>query len=181
MKAYKGFNKDMTCRDFQYEESKEYTTDEAKLCESGFHACEYPLDCFGYYAPGESVYHEVELDDVSDERESGYTKVCAKRIKIGAAIDIKGLIKAAFEYTAERCINHEIGGDGSALTGGYRSALRGGADSKFRGGKWTVFAAEIWDGLTLKGVITAVVDGETIRPDTWYTVKDGKFAEVENE
>ena len=59
MKGYKGFNKDMTCRDFQYEEGKEYTTDNAKLCESGFHACEYPLDCFRYYAPGESVYHSA--------------------------------------------------------------------------------------------------------------------------
>ena len=101
MKAYKGFNKDMTCRDFQYEEGKEYVTTEAKLCNSGFHACEYPLDCFSYYAPGASVYHEVELNDVSDERESDDTKICAKRIKIGAALDIKGLIKAAFEYTED--------------------------------------------------------------------------------
>ena len=53
MKAYKGFTKDMTCRGFQYEEGKEYVTTEANLCNSGFHACEYPLDCFSYYAPGE--------------------------------------------------------------------------------------------------------------------------------
>ena len=61
MKAYKGFNPDMTCRGFQYEEDKEYTHDgEVKCCEGGFHACEYPLDCFDYYAPADSVYHEVE-------------------------------------------------------------------------------------------------------------------------
>ena len=196
MKAYKGFNKDMTCRDFQYEEGKEYTTDEARLCNSGFHACEYPLDCFGYYAPGESVYHEVDLDDVSDEREND-TKVCAKKIKIGAALDVKGLIKAAFEYTSERCTNHDMGGDWSALTGGNKSALtggnmsaltggdwsalRGGENSRFRGGKWTVFACEVWKNFELVDVITAVVDGKKIKADTWYEVKGGKFVEVENE
>ena len=65
-KFYKGFNEDLTCRGFQYEEGKTYETDEAKLCSKGFHACENPLDCFGYYAPGESVYHEVEIEDNGD-------------------------------------------------------------------------------------------------------------------
>lgn len=68
MKAYKGFNKDMTCRGFQFEEGKTYHEKYADLCQSGFHACENPLDCFEYYAPGQSVYHEVELEDVSDQR-----------------------------------------------------------------------------------------------------------------
>ena len=77
MKAYKGFNKDMTCRGFKFEEGKEYHEDSAVLCDCGFHACEAPLDCFGYYSPAESVYHEVELDEVSDERESD-SKICGK-------------------------------------------------------------------------------------------------------
>lgn len=47
MKAFKGFNKDLTCRGFQYEEGKEFHTEKAECCEEGFHACEYPLDCFG--------------------------------------------------------------------------------------------------------------------------------------
>lgn len=74
IKAYKGFNKDMTCRGFQYEEGKEYETEMAKCCESGFHACEYPLDCFDYYSPNESVYHEVELDGNTDSC-GGDTKI----------------------------------------------------------------------------------------------------------
>lgn len=60
MKAFKGFNKDLTCRGFQYEEGKEFHTEKAECCEEGFHACEYPLDCFGYYSPAQSVFHEVE-------------------------------------------------------------------------------------------------------------------------
>ena len=102
MKAYKGFNKDMTCRGFQFKEGETYTEDKAELCKSGFHACERPLDVFNYYAPGESVYHEVELDGVSEKRD-GDTKVCGKQIKIGAAIDVKGLVNAQFEYVKAHC------------------------------------------------------------------------------
>ena len=87
MKAYKGFYKDMTCRDFQFEEGKEYEEKEAKLCESGFHACLNPLDCFGYYSPASSEFHEVELEDVSEELNND-SKVCAKKIKIGAKLGI---------------------------------------------------------------------------------------------
>ena len=102
MKTYKGFNKDMTCLDFQYEEGKEYeTTGDIKCCENGFHACEYPLDCFGYYAPSESVYHEVEQSgEISKDTDD--TKVASSKIKIGAAISIAGLVKASFEYIKAR-------------------------------------------------------------------------------
>jgi len=66
MKAFKGFNKDLTCRGFQYEEGKTYEEQEAKLCKSGFHACENPVTCLQHYNPATSVYHQVELEDVSD-------------------------------------------------------------------------------------------------------------------
>lgn len=69
IKSYKGFNKDMTCRGFQYEEGKEYEEETADACHSGFHACEYPLDCLGYYSPNESVYHEVEQNGEFDRGE----------------------------------------------------------------------------------------------------------------
>ena len=65
MKAYKGFNPDMTCRGFQYEEGKTYETDKAELCECGFHACLEPLDVIAYYpfvSDGEmNRFHEVKL------------------------------------------------------------------------------------------------------------------------
>ena len=132
MKAYKGFNKDMTCRGFHYEEGKSYETDSAVICEEGFHACENPIDCFGYYVPAESVYHEVEIEP--EDRAKDDTKVVGKKIKIGARIGIRGIIEATFEYVKEHCTNHEEGADWSALNGGNRSALNGGNRSALNGG-----------------------------------------------
>ena len=101
IKSYKGFKKDMTCKGFQYEEGKEYETEKAECYETGFHACEYPLDCFSCYSPNESVFHEVEQDGELD-RGGGNTKVASTKIKIGASINIAGIVKAAIEYTTQR-------------------------------------------------------------------------------
>ena len=100
MKAYKAFNKDMTCRGFQFEEGKEYEEQSAVLCKSGFHACENPLDCWNYYDMLNSDIHEVELDGVSDERNMD-TKVCAKKIKIGVKMSLFDIVKASIDYVKE--------------------------------------------------------------------------------
>ena len=102
IKSYKGFNKDMTCRDFQYKEGGEYEEKQADVCNSGFHAYEYPLDCFYYYSPNCSVYHEVEQEGEFSKRNNGDSKIASTKIKIGAQINIAGLVKAAIEYTTER-------------------------------------------------------------------------------
>ena len=124
MKAYKGFNKDMTCRGFQYEEGKEYETETAKCCESGFYACEYPLDCLSYYSPNESVYYEVEMDGKIDDSNNEDSKISATKIKIGAQLDIAGLVKASIEYIKER-VNPEAKSNencGAASATGYCGA-----------------------------------------------------------
>ena len=97
MKAYKGFNKDMTCRGFRFEEGKTYEEKKAWLCHSGFHACEYPLDVFGYYNPADNVFHEVELEDVDPERDSD-SKVSAKKITIGARLSIARMVELSVQY-----------------------------------------------------------------------------------
>ena len=95
MKAYKGFDRNMRCRGFQFEEGKTYEEDEAKLCKAGFHACTNPLDVLRYYPPVDGCeYHEVELEDVSEERNSDDSKVCGKRIRIGAKLGIEELVNA---------------------------------------------------------------------------------------
>ena len=101
IKSYKGFNKNMTCRGFQYEEGKEYEEEIVEVCDHGFHVCEYPLDCLNYYYPNESVYHEVEQSGEIQEHNDD-TKVASTKIKIGAEISIAGLVKAAIEYTVKR-------------------------------------------------------------------------------
>ena len=101
IKSYKGFNKDMTCRGKQYEEGKEYEEERAEACDCGMHACEYPLDCFGYYSPNESVYHVVEQSGKISRRNDD-SKIASTKMKIGAEISIAGLVKAAIEYTRER-------------------------------------------------------------------------------
>ena len=128
MKAYKGFNKDMTCTPdgcapFQYKEGETYHEDEAVLCEKGFHACEMPTDVFNYYAPGTSVYHEVDLEDVNAERKED-TKVCGKTIKIGAKLDVEGLVKAQFDYVKSRTTT-EDNDPKKANAGNYGAANAG--------------------------------------------------------
>ena len=121
--SYKGFNKDMTCRDFQYKEGESYEEPSAKACDRGFHACEYPLDCLNYYTPNESIYHVVEQSgEIS--RHSDDTKVASTKIKIGAEINIAGLVKAAIEYTMKR-VNPEAKADerqGASSATGYKGA-----------------------------------------------------------
>ena len=113
MKCYKGFDKDLKCRGYQYEVGKSYEEPEAKLCEKGYHACEYPLDVFNYYAPADSRYCEVELDGVEDST-SDDTKRCGTKIAIKAEIGIAGIVKAAVDFTMSK-INTNTG-DWSAAT-----------------------------------------------------------------
>ncbi len=272
MKAYKGFDKNLKCCGFQYEIGKEYREESAKLCNSGFHACENPLDTFGHYSPGAgSRYCEVELEEVSDERRSDDTKVCGKVIKIGTELSVAEICKAHFEYVKARCIpaNSNAAGDresaaagvlgsasagkwgsaaagvlGSAAAGsegsasaGYRGSAsagnrgsaaagvlgsaaagsEGSAAAGYRGsasaGKWgsasagyrgsasagkngiaccrggkvkgglgcAICCAEVDDEGNNIGIAAAIVDGEKIKANTWYTVKNGEFVMVSEE
>ena len=128
---YKGFNKDMTCRGFQFKEGETYEEKEAKLCESGFHACEAPLDTFNYYDPSNSLFHKVELDGVSSERGDD-SKVCAKSIKIGARLSIVDLVKAQFNYVKSNTTTEHTdpkianAGDYGAANAGYKGAANAG-------------------------------------------------------
>jgi len=117
MKCYKGFDKKLKCRGFQYEIGKEYEEKDAKLCDSGFHACENPLDTFSYYPPADSRYCEVELDDVTKEEDSD-SKRCGRRIKIGTELGIKGIVDAFIKLTFDK-----VDWENSKRTNtGYRSA-----------------------------------------------------------
>ena len=100
-KLYKGFDPELKCRGFQFEVGKSYEEPEAKLCEKGFHACENPLDVFGYYAPADSRFCEVELEDETGES-SDDSKKCGKKIHIGAEIGIKGIVEAGVKFIFDK-------------------------------------------------------------------------------
>ena len=125
MKAFKGFNKDLKCRGFQYKVGETYEEDNAELCKTGFHACEKPIDCIKYYEPSKSVYHEVELDDVSDEKDKD-TKRVGKKITIGEEIGIPEICRLTFEYVKQHCTNETNADDGEhATAGNYGAATAG--------------------------------------------------------
>ena len=234
MKAYKGFDKDMKCRGFQFEEGKTYHEEKAELCKSGFHACTRPIDVLNYYSPGAgSIYREVELDEASEERLDDSSKVCAKTITIGAEIGIAGIVKAqekwvkkqiefdkAIESAKKSPDKHATGDCGAAsatehrgaasatgyqgaasatgdcgaasatgnqgaasATGRASAALAAGEDCKVMGAiGCAIFAVErgAWDGYTypIISVGATIVDGEKIKANTWYKLKNGEFVEV---
>ena len=120
MKAYKGFDKDLKCRGFQYEVGKEYETENAKLRDTGFHACENPLNTLSYYKPGDSRYCEVELD--ATEERGDDSKRVGKRIKIETEIGLKGLIEAGVKFVFDKC----EGATEQAASGEYGNAAASG-------------------------------------------------------
>ena len=150
MKAYKGFNKDMTCRGFQYEVGKTYETDEADLCNSGFHACKNPLDCFKYYSPAKSKYCAVEIED-NGQRHTDDSKVVGKKIKIVAELSVAQICKIHFDYVKKRCIPAKstaagdresafAGHSGNASAGKYGNASAGDGGNAFAGDGGNAFA-----------------------------------------
>ena len=291
MKAYKGFDKDLKCRGFQYEIGKEYEEPEASVCNRGFHACEEPIDVLKYYEPGKgSRYCEVEQDGQLSRSDED-SKIASTKLKVVGEIGIPGIVKAQIEYVKSRCTNEHnaepgkaatagdsgaatagysgaatagnygaaTAGDSGAATVGYRGAAtagdsgaatagnygaatagdsgaatagdsgaatagtygaatagnygtatagyRGAATAGYRGAATSRGSVSVGkngvgtvrgEGAKIKGdlgallvcaiesergydVVTwaaAIVDGEKIKPDTWYTVENGEFVEV---
>ena len=143
LKAFKGFDKRLRCRGFQYEVGKEYQEPVASLCRKGFHACENPLDTFWYYPPTDSRYCEVDIDD-NGQRNSNDSNVCGEKIKIVSEIGLDGVIKAGEQFIFELCKgsseDHAAGENGNAAASGWNgnaaaSGARGTATATGRDGR----------------------------------------------
>ena len=101
IKSYKGFDKNLKCRDFQYEIGKEYEMDgEIKVCSRGFHACESPLEVFDHYSMIGSRFCEVEQDG-NISKEDRETKICSSKIKIKAELKLADMINLGVEWLKE--------------------------------------------------------------------------------
>ena len=209
IKSYKGFDKDLKCRGFQYEIGKEYEEPEADVCRAGFHACERPLDVFNHYCPVNSRFCEVEQSGELS-RDTDDSKVASTKIKIGAEIGIPGLVKAQIEWVkAHTTMEHTdperatAGNRGAATAGDYGAATAGSYGAATARGKASVgengLAVARGNNVRVKGGLGAVlviaeenesdydikdwaavlVDGETIKADTFYMLKNGEFMETE--
>ena len=249
IKSYKGFDKDLKCRGFQYEIGKEYEEPEADVCRAGFHACERPLDVFNHYCPVNSRFCEVEQSGELS-RDTVDSKVASTKIKIGAEIGIPGLVKAQIEWvkahtttehtdperatagnrgaatagnrgaatagnrgaatagdcgaatagsygaaTAGDCGAATAGSYGAATAGSYGAATARGKASvgenglavargnnvRVKGGLGAVLviAEENESDYDIKDWSAVLVDGETIKADTFYMLKNGEFVEME--
>nr|DAK47616.1 MAG TPA: hypothetical protein [Bacteriophage sp.] len=125
--AYKGFDKNLKCRDYQYEIGKTFEHDGAvKACESGFHACEYPLDVFSYYPPSSSRFAIVKMHGETS-KDSDDTKIASAKITIETEIKLPEMINRAVDWIKNKINwsddNTSNTGDWSAATNtGNRSA-----------------------------------------------------------
>ncbi|HEX5464443.1 MAG TPA: hypothetical protein VFW88_06975 [Burkholderiales bacterium] len=124
--AYKGFDKDLKCRDFQYEIGKTYTHEgPVKRCSSGFHCCEYPLDVFGYYEPTSSRYASVTASGKISREIDGDSKIASAVLHIEAELRIPDLVSDAVKFILDR-VKHTKKG---ANTGNQSAATNTGNQS----------------------------------------------------
>ena len=195
--GYKGFDENMQCRGFQYQEGNTYHEEgNIEACQSGFHFCKYPLDIFKYYSPAKNRFCNVEgFGKVSND--AGDTKVAVSDLKVKAEIGISGLVKAAIEYTRKRCTNKCNAKEGEPATAGSYGAAtsRGksctgknglsvarGNNVRVRGGMGAilVIAEENEDNYNIASWKAVVVDGVNVKPDTWYKLQNGELVEDKN-
>ena len=125
IKSYKAFDKNMKCRNFQYEVGKEYEMDgEIKCCNRGFHACKNPLEVWNYYDMLNSRFAEVEQSGKIDE-EGDSTKVCSSHIKIKAELKLADIIKVGVEWLKDITSPSKFKTNGALNDNGGNSAQIG--------------------------------------------------------
>lgn len=173
--TYKGFDNNLQCRGFQYAVGESYEHDgEAKACNSGFHACEYPLDVLGYYAPAGSRFAIVEQSGQLSRHDDD-SKVASTKIKVTAEIGLPGLIKEAIEYTMKRAKPE----GGSTATGYQGAAMASGYSGRVMGKDGcALFLVERNDNYEIIATWSGIAGKNGVKAETWYTLRDGNPVEV---
>ena len=204
IKSYKGFDKNLKCRDFQYEIGKEYEMDgEIKVCNRGFHACESPFDVFDHYTMIDSRFCEVEQDGNISKEDRG-TKICSSKIKIKAELKLADMINLGVEWLKEitspekikTSIKDNSSGYGAKIgSSGYDAQIDStgegcvimcaGINSVAKASKGSWITLSEWSYSNKKKryipvcVKTEFVDGEKIKADTYYKLAGGVFKEIQ--
>ncbi|HAU2584339.1 TPA: hypothetical protein JCW05_004712 [Salmonella enterica subsp. enterica] len=204
--TFKGFNKDLKCRGFQFAIGETFHHDgKVEACGSGFHACECPFDVFSYYPPAESRYAETISFGITDSEEGGDTKIASSSITIKDELTLPQFIQRGIEWIwskIDKSLEQQImcgnrsaatntGNRSAATNTGYRSAAEVsgsqsvaaslGIEGKARAseGGAIVLCYRDEDG-ELIHIRASKVGENGIMPNTWYQLdKDGEFVECE--
>lgn len=206
MKGYKGFNPGLICKDKQYQENTVFEEPEAKICEKGMHFCENPFDVLDYYdlIRSDGTPNEfAEVEALDEPKTDDKKKFCSRKLKIGVKLGLSGFIKACVDFVLEKTIaetprGNVDSGDCAQIgsSGNYAQINCTGSDSviccaghgsvvKAPIGCWITLAEWKYDGAKQRCVPVCVkteyVDGEKIKADTPYTLKNGEFVEAESD
>ena len=197
--GYKAFNPGMICRGKQYEENAVFEEPEAKICNTGMHYCKNPFDVlehYGFVNDNAEINEFAEVEALADEKTDDGRKFCTTKLKIGAKLSIHNFVNAFVEVTLKRTNGESAAtntGDRSAATntGDQSAATNTGKDGvavswgrcgKARGEKGCYLVlAEYDDSNNLVCAKMEKVDGERIKENTFYTLKNGEFAVAEEQ
>ena len=208
MKGYKAFEKGMICKGKQYAENTVFEEDTAEICKSGMHFCINPLDVLNYYPlidDNGDLSEFAEVEALDEPITCDGEKYCTKRLKVCEKLSLDGFIKSSLEFIKESCkTNNEkikkrkkdfsqlaASGDGSRLAAsgdGSKLELTGlksvganiGVNGKIKGKKWDwIVLAEYDENILPVCVKSAQIDGEKIKEDTFYQLKNGEFVEID--
>lgn len=179
--GYKAFNPGMICRGKQYEENAVFEEPEAKICNTGMHYCKNPFDVlehYGFVNDNAEINEFAEVEALADEKTDDGRKFCTTKLKIGAKLSIHNFVNAFVEFTLKRTNGESTatntGKDGVAVSWGRRGKARG------EKGCYLVLA-EYDDSNNLVCAKMEKVDGERIKENTFYTLKNGEFAVAEEQ
>ena len=203
MKGYKGFSKDLICRGKQYAENTVFEENNAVICNSGMHFYENPfdvLDHYGFVNDNAELNEFAEVEALDKVFTDDNKKYCTKRLKVGAKLSISGFVKAFVEFTLSKVDKvsaaTNTGYMSAATNTGNRSAatvegkdsvaIACGYQSKAKaciGSAIVVAERGNWNGTTypLISIKAAIVDGEKIKADTYYTLVNGEFEEAKEQ
>ena len=198
MKGYKGFSRGMVCRGKQYAENTVYEEDKAEICKNGMHFCENPFDVWRFYPPTDehgNLNEFAEVEALDDAKTDDGMKFCTKKLKVGAKLKFSEFVQAGVDFVLEKTEGTppatNTGNRSAATNTGDCSAARvegeesiaivTGKNSKAKGAlnDWLVLT-ERDDDWKILGVKAVMVDGEKIKADTWYCLKDGEVKEAED-
>ena len=203
MKGYKAFGKGLVCRGKQYAENTVFEEESAKICHSGMHFCKNPLDTLNYYPLIDNKGNLVEVAEVEalDEVKTEGDKSVTRKLKIGAKLSLVGFIKASIDFLFEKADKTRKNDSSKLAASGYSSKLAASGDSsqlaasgknsvlmcagvngevKAKIGCWITLSE--WEWVNNEYIPVCVkterVDGERIKEDVFYTLKNGEFVEV---